>query len=96
MKFIEILKSNRMWHLSLMVIPSLLTCCWCNSWLSGLLITLAVACSLEFKDVLWTSKCNFSLLNINKLNWKNFDLLDFSFTVIGGGLGVLVYLNMIG
>lgn len=96
LKIKKILGSNRLWHLSLMIIPTLLCCCWCNSWLSGILISLAVAGSLEFKDVLWSSKCSFSLLNINKLNWKNFDLLDFSFTVIGGGLGVLVYLYMIG
>jgi hypothetical protein len=91
----KIFGSNRLWHLGLMIIPALLTCCWCNSWLSGLLITLAVACSLEFKDVLWTSKCSFSLLNINKLNWKNFDLLDVLFTLIGGFIAILIYFWMI-
>jgi hypothetical protein len=80
-----------MWHLSLMVIPSLLTCCWCNSWLSGLLITLAVACSLEFKDVLWSSKIDFTLKNILKLKWTVFDLKDWIATIIGGILGLIIF-----
>lgn len=91
----KLLGSNRIWHIALMIIPSLITCLLCNSAMSGLITSLAVAGSLEFKDVLWSSKCSFSLLNINKLNWKNFDWIDFLFTVIGGGLGVLVYLYMI-
>jgi hypothetical protein len=91
LKIKEILGSNRLWHLSLMIIPALLCCCWCNSWLSGILISLAVAGSLEFKDVLWSSKYSFSLLNISKLNWKNFDWIDFLFTMIGGSIGILIY-----
>src|SRR5574344_2121232 len=95
-KIKKIFGSHRLLHLALMIIPALLTCCWCASVLSGVLVTLAVACSLELKDVLWTSKCNLSIYNIGKLNWKNFDLLDFTFTCIGGAISIGIYLYMIG
>ena len=88
MKIKEIIKimfgSNRLYHFLLMILPSFICSLICQNILCGILVSLGVASALEFKDVLWTSKCKFSIKNIKLLNWKNFDLLDFCMTLLGG------------
>jgi hypothetical protein len=87
-----IIGSNRLWHLSLMVVPALLSCILCDTTLAGIIVSIAVASSLEFKDVLYHSKYSFSLLNIRYLGWNSWDWLDWLFTLIGGVIGSLIYL----
>lgn len=92
----DIFGSNRLWHLGLMIIPSFVSVLVTKTVICGIIVSIATASSLELKDVLWSSKCKFSIKTINQLNWKNWDWLDWLFTMIGGYNGAMIYLLIFG
>ena len=85
----QLMESHRIYHLGFMLVIS-----FALSFISvigAIMVIIAVATTLEFKDVLWSSQVDFTLKNILKLKWTAFDLKDWLATLIGGILGLIIY-----
>lgn len=87
------MESHRIYHLGFMLVISFVLSF--ISVIGAVMVIIAVATTLEFKDVLWSSKIDFTLKNILKLKWTAFDLKDWVATIIGGILGIIIYLIII-
>ena len=85
----QLTKSHRIYHLGFMLIISFVLSF--ISVIGAVMVIIAVATTLEFKDVLWSSKIDFTLKNILKLKWTFFDLKDWIATIIGGILGLIIF-----
>jgi hypothetical protein len=85
----QLTKSHRIYHLGFMLIISFILSF--ISIIGNIMVIIAIATTLEFKDVLWSSKIDFTLKNILKLKWTVFDLKDWIATIIGGILGLIIF-----
>ena len=89
----NLMESHRLYHLGFMLVISFILSF--ISVIGTIMVIISIATTLEFKDVLWSSKIEFTLKNILKLKWTAFDFKDWFATIIGGVLGIIIYLIII-